>query len=690
MLTPEYSVQLCARLVYENLIDRDLAADMYLQLLEQSPIETLPLHSLFLAVSLPYLICCRDKAKRLANCFISKYEGICHQPDIYRHLIDRMHHFVQRWTYHGSSEPSMPYDWLVKNSFFRLCPGTGCSLTCIIPNFLSRKASGTLSRSPLQQLQVLTKRVMQILDASPFDISALLSICQQYSEDLITLATLLLAWASSTVRSGDYRTHAVASVFRNWTDANVDLDDLIITILPTISNRSCLARSGICHVISELVRSHSISMSTYLDWIVSQKLESDNFCGQVPLEIEVLVNIPSSALSRHVWNLRNEFLVKFGFNVSEERQNIERVRNYIRRRVLPCFKTIYDDEREEDHPFVDLDLKSLPRTVKTNVAVWLRDTFCSIRFDVAKQSSTLTAFDFLEIHNIFEQLEDIPMLADVLEHISLSQDSTLLTAGLQTLAFHLKSFIAMGVAGEIFRTLSSGIADFLESRPPSCDFLGPYISIAAELSIDYSTLPFFREISSGVRSSLEDTYFKESMISFDTADSPYWHDMRDTCRAQVDSSKLHSLLDQLFLRPTDKNCAINCKEDHTGTTLYSLRLLDPKAFDKSIVEWILKCLSSPVGSCLIDHLPTFVGLGIITLPSFYDLITNIIVTEGELWTDYAVPSLLQRCLLILVPKSTMPTLSIDSVSSFFWSASSSPTLTNLSRLAPLRSHGRNF
>ncbi|KAI5305280.1 hypothetical protein KEM56_004829, partial [Ascosphaera pollenicola] len=667
-----YAIQMCARLLSEKLIDRDLAADLYLQFLEESPVETLPLRSLFLIPLMPYLTCCRDKAKRLASCFIDKHENICHWPAIYRHSIDNMHRFLRHWTKHGASGSSVPYEWLAENKIFSSCSGNGCTVDCIIPDFLSRKTKGLVPKSPMEHSHNLTMHVMQILDASPLDIPALLNICQQYSEDRNTLATILLKWASSTVRTGTVRTHVVASVLRKWAHANIDLNDLMTAVLPTMPSHSCLARSGICHVISELVRSHSISISDYLTWILARHFNSDNFCAQAPLEIEILVNIPSSALPRFVWNLRNKVLAKFGFTVSEERQNIDRVRNYVRHRMPSLFGVIEADNSQE--PGGSIDLRSQSRTVKTNVAVWLRDTFCGKGpksvpphgTDHGSQTSAFTVSELLEVRSVLEQLEDLPMLADVLEHVSLSQDSKLLTVGLKTLSYHLKSFLAIGVASELFAKLSSGIAELLDSEGSSCDFLGPYLSIAAELSIDQSMLPFFREISSGIRSSLENTCFNEPHISsFDTINSPSWYEVKDSFRTPVDSPTVNTLLDRLCTQSVSSVFAIGHDEERILYTVYNLRLSNPKHFDQSVKEWMLRDLSSPTNSRIFCALPVLVSLGVVTLPSFFALVKKVYAAEKVQWSSVDVSCFLQSSLLVLTHDMKAPPVFNDALAYSF-------------------------
>ncbi|KAI5286406.1 RNA polymerase II mediator complex subunit, partial [Ascosphaera aggregata] len=652
-----YAIQLCANLLLHDLLDSGLIADIYLDSLEKSSVQTLPLRLVLLETLFPHITWSRNDAQKLASCLNDKYKILSEMPGIYQLFSGKIAQFFRRWVRCRASGSVLALDWLIQDITSRHHADGECSLDCVISHFLAQEAKGRGVQSQVKQFQSLSERLTQILDGTPLSTDAIISICRQYPDDLNEIAYLLLAWASSTLGSDVYRIYLVAIVLRIWGHANVNLHEVITSALMALSRHPYSERSRIYHVISELVRHYSFSMFRYMQWIMARQIRMDKSPNGMPLEVELLANLPSSALPRHIWNLRNNLLIRFGFSVTEEHQLIKRVRCTIQCRVPALFNLAAEESSDEIDDCIDF--RSLSRTIKVNVAIWLRDAVCKTNTDLgpykptdrALQPSAFTVADFVEVRSIFEQLEEIEMLADILEHVACSRNSEMLAAVLQTLLFHLDSLTVLERAGHIFSKLNTAVLGFLETSTSLPGFIGLYLSVTTHFSIDQPVKAMIRKASSTGKGFVDLKSFRESLSqSLGTNELRYWSDIRNSSRQPADQRAIDRLLTPLCSLSPKAQSVNESDVAHIAATVYQLRLFDTNAFDHAFLEWLLNDLIAPKACRVVRILPFLVGVGAITLQSFCDLVRRVIAAERNRWSELDSAQFCQKFLLALLPE----------------------------------------
>lgn len=120
--------------------------------------------------------------------------------------------------------------------------------------------------------QSAQQRVVQLFDSvrSSHDISSTSTACLNALEDRVTLVAKLLEWSATRFRSGLRRVYTAARLLRKWKMSGIDIDTYIILFVSTVQDTGQLDMDNIYHVISELVRSQTFSISRYLQWLMAK------------------------------------------------------------------------------------------------------------------------------------------------------------------------------------------------------------------------------------------------------------------------------------------------------------------------------------------------------------------------------------------------------------------------------------
>ena len=169
----------------------------------------------------------------------------------------------------------LPQKWSQHGATLRSCLDLSNATDRQVFDSLARKnerlagrcAQGTLGaeRSPRQN-------VIHLLDAAkaPHNFAILSSDCCSAFINRTELAVTVLEWASTRFREGSSRTYVALRLLRRWHKGGMELDSAITQILAISARSPTIDRRALFHIISELVRSQSLSLGRYMQGLMAR------------------------------------------------------------------------------------------------------------------------------------------------------------------------------------------------------------------------------------------------------------------------------------------------------------------------------------------------------------------------------------------------------------------------------------
>lgn len=116
-------------------------------------------------------------------------------------------------------------------------------------------------------------RVYHILDSvnfkAPVRIEELSFECMEVISDATQLIAVLLQWACSCYRAGEYRIYLATRLLRRWSHLGADVYDGVISYLRDMAWVETGEPSIIFRIVAELVRSKTFSAGRYLQWLIA-------------------------------------------------------------------------------------------------------------------------------------------------------------------------------------------------------------------------------------------------------------------------------------------------------------------------------------------------------------------------------------------------------------------------------------
>ncbi|EGC47827.1 RNA polymerase II mediator complex component Srb8 [Histoplasma capsulatum var. duboisii H88] len=622
-----YSIRLSARLFLEHLIEQDHFLDWFLTSLDNSSFESLPVWLLMVGVYWQNIVRYRKRAKRLAECLLEKLRLVSDagQNAHLNPLAQRLSRLTKTLTLYHPSSFILPRTWAKYESVLSSC--LDMNLADDKAAFQNLKARNTrvcrLQNDRGKPIQSINQRLIQLLDSSS-DVSTICSECLNISQDYSILVTKLIEWASTSFRYGTARTYTVVRVFRKWKRSGVDIDSHILSFLIQDHRKSGVRFFDVYHVICEL---------------------------HVSADIGLLGHLPPHRLPSHIWNLRNTLLSRTGFSVALENATIQLIKASVRRRLPHMFPMLSIDGDAEMTD--DVDLTSLSWTVRSEIGNWIRDQVAShvknslksaIDRDFASEvkTSALTPQEFFEVRYILECLCDFSMLADVLKYASGSNNVTVVASAVDTLNYHLDSFNAIGATGDLFKSFTGAYARISKTELSVQDLIASLLDVAIKLPAELSTLSMLRrdqlqrdrKLAMAACSPVSD----HIVDTLNTANPTFTEELDQllTSGNSMDESTLARIFDTL--RKKLEAGSVNGEQSAHETARYfaNLRPFNTKLFDNLMIKWVISVMRSSPRPKLSSILPPLIGVGCVTLHSFYVLARAFLHSDAH---KNAIPDL---------------------------------------------------
>lgn len=297
-----------------------------------------------------------------------------HRPILLQPLADRLSYSIRKLVLEHTSSLVLPESWTMnKDLLFSCLKMEEIADKSIFASLAERNARIQLPKAqPESTQQSAQHRVVQLLDSlrtSP-DLCHISTACLNMLEDRLTLVTKLLEWCATPFRSGLCRVFAAARLLRKWKISGIDIETYIILFLSTVQDTAQLMMENVYHVVSELVRSQTFSISRYLQWLmakgVSRSLDH-NGNGKLSSDIRLLAQLPTGRLPEHIRNLRLTLLGRAGMQALEEKSTVEHLKASITHRMPRIFQT-----DASSTTCMDLSQLNLTWAVKSEISMWIR------------------------------------------------------------------------------------------------------------------------------------------------------------------------------------------------------------------------------------------------------------------------------------------------------------------------------
>ncbi|EEQ90847.2 hypothetical protein RJZ56_002888 [Blastomyces dermatitidis] len=635
-----YSIRLSARLFLEHLVEQDHFLEWFLTSFHNSSVENLPVWLLMVGIYWENIVRYRKRGKRLAECLLEKLR-LATEADQHAHLNPLTRRLSRLTKTLSLSHPScfiLPRCWDKYENVLSSC--LDMNLSDDKAGFQNLKARNArvcrLGNSRRKPTQSTNQRLIQLLDSSS-DVSTIGTECLNISQDYSTLATKVIEWASTSFRYGLARIYTAVRVFRRWKKTGIDIDSHLLSFLVQDHRKSGVRFLDVYHVICELVRSQSFSVAKYLQWLMARGSVSNVLgCPQmhIPGDIGLLGHLPSSRLPNHIWNLRNTLLSRTGFLVALEVDTIQRIKASVRRRLPNMFPKAPPEGDAEMTD--DVDFSSLSWTVRSEIGNWIRDQVASHVKDSLKsamdrdfgsevKTSALIPQEFFEVRYILECLCDLSMLADVLKYASGSDNVTVLASAVDTLNCHLDSFNAIGATSDLFKSFTSAYARISKAELSVQDLIASLLDVAIKLPGELSTVSLLRrdllqrdrKLAMAACSPVSD----HIVDTLNTSNPTFTEELDQllTSGNSMDESTVARIFDSLCKRL--EAGSVNGEQCAHDIARYfaQLRPFNAKLFDNLMIKWVISVLRSSPRPNLSTMLPPLIGVGCVTLHSFYVL-----------------------------------------------------------------------
>ncbi|KAK6341945.1 RNA polymerase II mediator complex subunit [Orbilia blumenaviensis] len=480
-----YMLRLTTQLYSENLLDRGAFLEWYLNLLEASSLDRLPLAMLILQDEWDHIVTSRKFGRRLVDALLAKVKQILsiRETDLYKPLLQRLAVHVTRLLLNHRQAFINPKSWLVNEAPLRACVDTrNPTIISSIKNISARnrnlepgntKSSGG-STSP-------RKAAIDFLDhiRVPYDIEDVTNRFLALSKDYHQTVKALCEWAITSLRVGLHRLYFAVRLLRRFSRLGIQIQPPIHDfLLATGGGRRC--KKHVYLLVSELVRSKHFTAGKYMSWLISRGalMRYGSIDEEQPCYIRLLAEIPVN--HQHTpsaqRNLRSNLLLQKGFYVSAEATSLAKAKEIVMDRIPGIFVTgngkgLATVRAESAFTFEEIKfLHGLTRNVMSELGFWVcaavrkRQAQSTAhdsrganslgwRPSVSELPSTISPGEFLLVRKVLEELEDFGVLAEVIKLVSNSENPEILSAAADTLSSNVDVYFAIGIVGDSLKTL---------------------------------------------------------------------------------------------------------------------------------------------------------------------------------------------------------------------------------------------
>ncbi|CEL07775.1 Putative Mediator of RNA polymerase II transcription subunit 12 [Aspergillus calidoustus] len=643
-----YAASLTARLFFERLLDYDQYFTWFLASLDSASLNMLPVWLLMLGIYWNSILRYRKRGRRLAELLLEKLQQIkdIRRPLLFQPLVDRLSCCIRKLVLEHTSSLILPSSWDTYKDLIRSCLHMKETADKAIFDALAeRNVRVQLPKSrPESTQQSAQQRALHLFDSihSSHDFPSTSMACLNSVEDKPALVAKLLEWSATPFRSGLCRIYTAARLLRKWKMSGVDIDSYIIMFLSNVEDTAQLNMDNVYHVISELVRSQTFSISKYLQWLMAKgvtKASRANNGEVMSSDVSLLTQLPMGRHPEHIRNLRQTLLSRAGLSLTDERSAIESWKSSISQRLPNIFPVKYSNA-------VPTSLSKLNPTwaVKSEVSMWVRQGVAKHTRDTARKIggsslsidsrvSALTAGEFYCIREVLEDFGDLSILADVLKQATGCEDNMVLASATDTINYHFDAFCVIGATSDLFRGLIGSYARLKRYGTLNLEFVFSLIELGLRIPDESSTVALLRQDLARIES--KSALAAPSPLSdhlpaaFCDVDASF-QDKLDQLLSSgngIDESSMATVFKSLTkILEYGSNLAKLSANDACRYLAY-LRPFNPKYFDLMLVRWVCGLLRSTSRPVMSRILPPLIGVGCVTIQSFVSLVKKLLTSE---------------------------------------------------------------
>lgn len=245
------------------------------------------------------------------------------------------------------------------------------------------------------------------------------------------------------------------------------------------------------------------------------------------------------------------------------------------------------------------------------------------------EESALTPEEFYLIRDTLERLGDLSMLADVLNHASNSNDTTVLASAVDTITYHLDSFSVIGAAQDLFKRYAEAYSRLKGPSGPPKDLLPSLVDLGIRLPSDLVAVNIlYHDLAqeskkSGVPAS--SPVSDHLMESIDHANPTFLEELDQLFSSgdRMDESTMVRIFETLTKGLQTRNGKGVLSANDTCRYLAQLRTFNPKHFDFLLIKWVEALLKSPARPGLLRILVPLIGVGCVALHALFTLVKKI-------------------------------------------------------------------
>ncbi|KAL4952117.1 hypothetical protein BDW69DRAFT_200960 [Aspergillus filifer] len=630
-----YATSLTARLFFERLLDHDQYFTWFIASLEAASLNMIPVWLLMLGIYWDNMLRYRRRGRRLAEVLLGKLHQITQlrRPALLQPLADRLSCCIRKLVLEHTSSVILPSSWEKHRETILSClkmKETADKTT--FDSLAERNSRIQLPKArPESTSQSSQQRLVLLFDSirSSHDIPSTSIACLNALEDRATLVTKLLEWSATPFRSGVRRVYTAARLLRKWKMSGIDIESYIISFLSAIQDSAQLNMDNVYHIVSELVRSQTFSISRYLQWLMAKGVTRDD--GTVCL----LSQLPMGRLPEHVRNLRQTLLARAGLSVAEESSTIESLKSSISQRLPSIFhgqasNTVYTDPSQ----------LSLSWTVKSEVSTWIRQAVARHLSDTTRKIigrslvfdskvSALTSKEFYCVREILEGFGDLSILADVLKQASECEDNVVLASASDTINYHFDALSVIGATSDLFRALTGSYARLKRFGTLNLDFVFSLIELGLRIPDESSTVSILRQDLARIESrsalAAPSPLSDHNPGTFEGVDASFQDKLDQLLFSGngIDESTMSSVFSSLtMILTTDSGKTKMSRKDACRYLAY-LRPFNPKYLDTMLVRYVCVLLKDSSRPAMSQLLPPLIGVGCVTIYSFVLLVKKL-------------------------------------------------------------------
>ena len=455
-----------------------------------------------------------------------------------------------------------------------------------------------------------------------------------FSKDKAALAKALLEWCTSLYRPGLAKVFVSSRILQHWGTLGLDITTAVFGFLDSDPLEEKARKDALYHLVCELVRSESFSVSRYIQWLMARGglTNLEDVLPNGPAGTRLLVELPVYALTPSQMNHRAGMLRRAGFSVADESKDTEMAIKYLKQTLgLPI---------EADDPILrrkPMSIKKLAKTVssscralKAEIGAWLRDGLASSKEkkdgkgkgkEKDNQGPELPPAMFNAIRTILESAEDFFILAEALKALTRQSNVDTLAAVADTVSCHLLIFSALGASKVLFAALRKRLQILGREREGGArPLLASLVGLA-------SRIPSLERLT---------TQLREELTLVDRRNPV------DACSPVSDSMTLQLLDDDVSLHEEiEKNLASGSSLDRNtmerlfqtivqrlhkcwsraddNQRVYSrllarLRIFDPTHFDAIMTKWLFSLRTMRNRPSILRIFPLLVSVGCLSMP----------------------------------------------------------------------------